>query len=116
MSVINPRNRLINFRLSEVEFEKLKAACRRQGARSISEFARGSVLRVLDDPTGANELAPGRVRNLGHKVTELEIRVEQLLRLLSGAEGTVPEPAPGPIAAAAGGEHPHGDPVEYVLP
>ena len=83
MSVLNPRNRLVNFRLSEVEFEKLKAACARQGARSLSEFARAAVLRSLDEP---REFAPApypRLSSLDQKVAELEIRLEQILRLMS---------------------------------
>ena len=44
MSVISPRNRLVNFRLSEAEFEHLRTACQAIGARSISDFARSSVL------------------------------------------------------------------------
>lgn len=87
MSVLNPRNRLVNFRLSEVEFEKLKAACARQGARSLSEFARTSVLRSLDEP---REFAPApypRLSSVDQKVAELEIRLEQIVRLMS-ATGT----------------------------
>jgi len=85
MSVINPRNRLVNFRLSEVEFEKLKAACLEQGARSISEFARTSVLRSLEQQPGPADGGAGQVKELDKKVAELEIRVEQLLRLLAAA-------------------------------
>ncbi len=85
MSVINPRNRLVNFRLSEVEFEKLKAACLEQGARSISEFARTSVLRSLEQQPGPADGGADQVKELDKRVAELEIRVEQLLRLLAAA-------------------------------
>ncbi len=83
MSVINPRNRLVNFRLSEIEFERLKAACLENGARSISEFARSSVLRSLEAPGGMSSEKHNRMTDLDHKVAELEIRVDQLLRLLA---------------------------------
>ena len=103
MSVLNPRNRLVNFRLSEIEFEKLKAACSRQGARSISDFARTSVLRNLDDQL---EVAPppyGHTSNLGQKVAELEIRVDQLLRLVGAVSRTqTAQTTPAPITAEGG--------------
>lgn len=103
MSVINPRNRLVNFRLSEVEFEGLKGACSRQGARSISDFARTSVLRCLDEPPEAARSQQSRLADLDHKVAELEVRVEQLLRLIS-ATGTSPmaSAAAAPLSADGG--------------
>ena len=101
MSVINPRNRLVNFRLSEIEFEKLKAACLEHGARSISEFARSSVLNSLGASGVAIGEKRGRMTDLDQKVAELEIRVDQLLRLLAvagtaGLERTVSAPVRSP--------------------
>lgn len=98
MSVINPRNRLVNFRLSEAEFEALRVACQAMGARSISEFARSAVLEKMSQSNGPDA---GRVRvfQLDHKVAELETKVGQLLSLLS-ATGTsvVPEPVGSELA------------------
>src|ERR1700754_3122277 len=48
MSILKPRNRLVNFRLTEEEFVLLRDACMAQGARSISDFARSAVLRQAD--------------------------------------------------------------------
>jgi hypothetical protein len=82
MSVLRPRNRLVNFRLSEDEFEKLKSSCEQFGARSISDFARGSVLGRLEHaPAPVNE-SEQRITNLDCKVEALETRVGQLLRLI----------------------------------
>jgi hypothetical protein len=95
MSVLNPRNRLVNFRLSQEEFEKLKAACSEYGARSVSDFARSSVLRSLEQ---FQEVSCGRACDLEHKVVELEARVEQLLRLVTAVSGESPErPAGVPV-------------------
>jgi len=83
MSVLRPRNRLVNFRLSEDEFEMLRESCGRFGARSISDFARSSVLaRLEEDPE-----AKTRLSSLDNKVVELETRVSQLLKLVD-ATGT----------------------------
>lgn len=85
MSVIDPRNRLVNFRLSEGELERLRQACVRLGARSVSEFARNAVLQSLEEGWGVVRPAPGRLAALDQKVCELEIRIEQLLRLIGAA-------------------------------
>ncbi|MBM3797995.1 MAG: hypothetical protein FJW31_29035 [Acidobacteria bacterium] len=106
MSVINPRNRLVNFRLSEVEFDQLRVACQELGARSISEFARPSALEKMSQAKSAGgpgtEASPTRVEMLDQKVAELETRVSQLLSLVA-ATGTsvVPETVESEIEATA---------------
>jgi hypothetical protein len=44
MPVYQPRTRLVNFRLSEEEYQVLRETCMRSGARSVSDYARGAVL------------------------------------------------------------------------
>jgi hypothetical protein len=44
MAVFRPRNRLVNFRVSEDELQSLRDACETGGARSISDFARYAIL------------------------------------------------------------------------
>jgi hypothetical protein len=105
MSVINPRNRLVNFRLSEAEFENLRTACQALGARSISDFARSAVLEKMSQHVpGPADMSNQRVVQLDYKVAELETRVGQLLSLLS-ATGTsvVPETSETGVAAAVRG-------------
>jgi len=82
MSVLRPRNRLVNFRLSEDEFEKLKSSCEQFGARSISDFARGSVLGRLEQAPVPVKDSEHRLTKLDTKVDLLETRVGQLLRLI----------------------------------
>jgi len=96
MSVLNPRNRLVNFRLSESELELLKAACHTQGARSISEFARMAVLRSLNGTSGSESTRDSRVSDLDSKVNELENRMDQLSGLLAIAGATRSERATPP--------------------
>ncbi len=69
MPVYRPRTRLVNFRLSEEEYQQLKETCARSGARSVSDYARSSVL------AGA---APAGVQPAGFPA-ELFERVETLL-------------------------------------
>ncbi len=46
MAVVNPRNRIVFFRVSEEEFRGMEQACSVVGARSISEFARIAAKRL----------------------------------------------------------------------
>lgn len=100
MSVIHPRNRLVNFRLSEVEFEQLRQASIRAGARSLSEFARNSVLRSLEEFTLAGGSARGRLAALDRRVAELEMAVGSLLRLFGAGRLS---PVARELAFACGG-------------
>lgn len=99
MSVLKPRNRLVNFRLSEEEFESLKAACQASGARSLSDFARSAVLaameRVGEGEPFRGEMTLGPLSRLGRTVETLEVRVEQILsKLSSGIPCQPPRPEP----------------------
>ncbi len=89
MSVLRPRNRLVNFRLAEDEFESLKSACTVQGARSVSDFARSAVLERIGEP-GPRAFSQSRVELLDNKVCELELRVDQLLNLMHATGQSVP--------------------------
>ncbi len=42
----NVRGKLVNFRVTDDEFEQLKMACDRQGARCLSAFARKMILNA----------------------------------------------------------------------
>ncbi|MBV9770870.1 MAG: DUF1778 domain-containing protein [Bryobacterales bacterium] len=44
MGIMNPRRRVITFRLSISEYERVSCAAKGSGARSLSDFARGAVL------------------------------------------------------------------------
>jgi hypothetical protein len=107
MSVLNPRNRLVNFRLSEVEYEALQAACHTKGARSLSEFARTAVLRALEEPPSPDTPGNARVDTLDRKVSEIELRVEQVLRLLTAVGVASIERSVTPAPVALTGELQH---------
>ena len=48
MPVLINRSRLVTFRLTADEYESLKATCAIEGARSVSGFARSSVLQKVE--------------------------------------------------------------------
>jgi hypothetical protein len=65
------RNRLVNFRVTEEEFEQLRSACDRQGARCLSHFVRNVML-------GSPNLDPDdvitKVVTLDRRLAALETR------------------------------------------
>lgn len=79
MPVFKPRNRLVNFRLSEEEFEKLRASCSLYGARSLSDFARAAVMRSV---TGGSHASEATDPTIDSKMNDLESRIGQLSRLV----------------------------------
>ena len=64
--VFKPRNRLISFRLSEEEYESLRALCVTEGARSVSDYARSTLCQVM---THGNGNGSSEFRNNGVSLT-----------------------------------------------
>lgn len=83
MSVLRPRNRLVNFRLSEDEFDRLKASCALQGARSVSDFARSAVLDRMDTSSPGSHTSTPRQFQMDNRLAELESQMGQLLNLMN---------------------------------
>jgi hypothetical protein len=92
MPVYRPRTRLVNFRVNEEEYATLITACSQNGARSVSDFARLAVMRLAGADERHATSIQWRLTALGHKMSELECRVLQLLRLL---EATSPDGGDG---------------------
>ena len=75
MAVIRKRNKLVSFRVSEQEYEVLQNLILSEGARSISDFARGALCDVLD-----HNFAADRPRNaLAQKGNGVNHTLEQLI-------------------------------------
>lgn len=73
MAVVQPRTKLVNFRVSEDEFKSLKEATEAEGARSLSDHARNKVL-------GATNVGVGtQITQLRDEVAELTDLVKKLL-------------------------------------
>ena len=85
MSVINPRTKLVNFRLSEAEFQNLRAASTQFGARSLSDFARSAVLKSYHTETDADGSLHIRLSDLDHKVSAIETNMQQIKEYLASA-------------------------------
>jgi hypothetical protein len=74
MGVINPRYRVVTFRLSLSEYESVHAAAEYEGARSLSAFARAAVLeRAMLARTHTPEQ---------EQLSQLNQRSEEMLEML----------------------------------
>jgi hypothetical protein len=76
------KSRIISLRLSEEEYESLKSRYASHGVRSLSEFARDAMHRVLgEEPANPADLR-NRVQLLDGKVALLEGEVSRLSRVV----------------------------------
>ncbi len=76
------KNRIISLRLSEEEYESLKSRYASCGVRSLSEFARDAMHRMLgDDPPDGSDIE-NRVQALDGKLALLESEVSRLSRVI----------------------------------
>lgn len=99
MSAANPKSRMISFRISDREYEILKALHPHQGARNLSDFARTAMLRHLkDEATPEPSLA-----DLSSRIDTLQHDVQRLVELLSPAEQQPQHPQARAAAAGVGG-------------
>ena len=81
----NARTRLVNFRVTDEEFERLKTASSRQRARSLSDFAR-AVMLAQDEPGEPAGSHDDRFRSFERRVTALERSMARLVEALSGTQ------------------------------
>ena len=96
MSVAKPRNRLVFFRVSEDEFQKLASMCESgTRGRSISELARSAIHRLIADGSGETTT----LAQLDRRIDDLQQQVRLLTALISGSSEAPPNGAAGMGAA-----------------
>jgi uncharacterized protein (DUF1778 family) len=77
------RTRLVNFRVTDEEFERLKTASGRLGARCLSDFAR-TVMLNHSAILPASSSQEDRLMSFDHRINVLEHSMERLVEALSG--------------------------------
>jgi uncharacterized protein (DUF1778 family) len=81
MAVVDPRMKVVMFRLTEQEYDQIREACHKSGARSLSDFARTAVLsdaRSIIAPTGTDK-PEVLVDDLRRRMDELETRLREMM-------------------------------------
>ena len=74
-----PRNRIVVFRLSQEEYQSLKEACDRAGARNLSDFTRSEVLECLNSDAFGGHLAR-RFISLERQISVIQFQLNNLLQ------------------------------------
>ena len=83
MSVLKPRNRLVYFRISEDEFQKVARMCQSEGARSLSDFARSAMQRLIQDGSeSVDATLAAKLKLIDQIIFDLNQKLEQLNDLL----------------------------------
>ena len=73
MAILKRRNRIVVFRLSQDEYDGLRAACAERGAPSISSFARSELLTALNRD---------RLSAVHQQLSTLESSVQRMTKIL----------------------------------
>lgn len=82
MPVLKHRDRVVVFRLTQEEYEKLLLECARRGSRNVTDFIRSEVLvslLELEVPPGER----GYLSAIDQKITRVQSNVQRLLQLMS---------------------------------
>lgn len=93
MSGLMRKSRTISLRLSQREFEALKSLYAAHGARSISDFVRTSMQRVISEAVSPDGLEL-KVQEIDGKLSLLDGELSRLSRLIESA-----------LLARSGGDH-----------
>jgi hypothetical protein len=94
MNLLTAKNRVVNFRLTEDEYQTLQKACSTTGARSISDYTRSVLLGALPDDTGVQR------PDMSRRIDQLEMRVTALSAAIRAIEQLLPNGQPAPQITA----------------
>ena len=86
------RKRMLSFRLSEDEYERLKEISLAERARSVSEFARAALCNIPEGKGAAAGSAAPRVEELEGAVKQLKQEMHQLRQLVEAIGMPPPKP------------------------
>ncbi len=92
--LLQPRNRLVNFRVTETEYTQIREACLASGCRGLSAYARWATLDSMRRRRKAEPVGTSRetlAKWLDQRLTSLETSIRRLLTILNsdGAEKPV---------------------------
>ena len=87
MTVFKRRDRLVVFRLTQDEYQRLEEACSSNGPRSLSDFTRAQLLNAAGTGGPAGRIEH-RLSTMEKKLSGLQSAVRQIARLLKQTNGT----------------------------
>ena len=81
-SILQPRTKLVNFRVTDEEYDTLRDASITGGARCLSDFARAAVLQAASSTRAAHAGEPAAVPHmagLDRRIAAIETEVARLV-------------------------------------
>jgi hypothetical protein len=84
MPLLKQRNRIVVFRLSQEEYDSLKAACAVAGGRSVSDYTRSELLACIQSDS-IYSVVLRRFGELDRKLADLHELLEELSARIDSA-------------------------------
>ena len=81
MTLLDRRSKMVSFRLSPREYQRLQSACAQYGVRSVSELARSAMEHIISSTAGPAEGGlrwHDEVRDLREQVKTLSSELNRL--------------------------------------
>ena len=85
MAVIEPKCKMISFRLSAAEYAEAERVCRSRRCRSLSLFARTALLEYVSDDGHASRAEELDERDLRSRVEQLAAELKRVTEYVSTA-------------------------------
>jgi hypothetical protein len=108
MAAYPQRNRIVNFRVTEGEYDRLRRACGLHGWRTLSDFARSASLTAAANGASNTWLVDNDFSSLSRKMADLSARLHDVLQVLHLGTGAEVRVSPSSLAAD---RDPDGSPV-----
>ena len=89
MPALHHRNRIVVFRLSQDEYDRLRAACDAAGGRTLSDFTRSELLPLVQPGNGGSILERKFVE-IDRKLSALQTMITQVSERIAATNGDQP--------------------------
>lgn len=100
MAVLKRKTKMISLRLSPEEYEALRSLYRVHGSRSVSEFARTAMQRVIAETVSPQQTLESHIQELNSKMTSIDQEVARLVGLIENRMQATAAAAAGSADAA----------------
>jgi uncharacterized protein (DUF1778 family) len=100
MPFLKQRNRIVVFRLSQDEYDSLRAACAAAGGRNVSDYTRSELLATIQSDS-IHAVVQRRFVELDRRLADLHELVKELSTRIDAA-AYIPTARAGPVAASQG--------------
>jgi predicted DNA-binding protein len=75
---MNQKSKMVSFRLSAEDYQRLREACVAAGIQNVSELARSAMNRIIEDKDSNHFTLDSQVRELREKVRHITLELDRL--------------------------------------